>query len=139
MAKIRSISARCTSGEVIADRCTRKVWLTWSSTTSGWIATSGAAWVVRFSTSVLMSAPGKSVTSAENSSARSIWVQWPQWLNTCRSALGSRPSIVTDTDNGTTLSSRPCTSSAGVVIARTSSSVMPSSDPLWRGSKNIAR
>ena len=56
--KSAAISARCTSGEVIAERCTRKVWLIWSSTTSGWIATSGPAWAVRFATSVLMSAPG---------------------------------------------------------------------------------
>ena len=98
-------------------RCTRKRWCAASSSTSGnrWLATvtSGCRMVTLVSEHGAHGRPGSGRparrTRRRARSASSVRIA----LNTCRSALGSSPSIVTETCTGTTLSSRPCTSSAG--------------------------
>ena len=62
-----------------------------------------------------------------NSSAASIWAQWPQLGNTCSVALGIALSATMAPSSGLTRSSRPQVSSVCLRILWASRQSMPSS------------
>src|ERR1700734_4008940 len=80
----------------------------------------------------------KSETITPKVSAYSIWVQCPQWPNTCSCAFGSKLKISYEADTGTTRSSRPWITRVSLGTLATSSGFQAGrSIHCWRGAGNI--